>query len=60
MEVRATLTVKADTEAKGQEKINAAAKIINSLPHNDLIYLADLAVKNQNFVQKAKPFVHLL
>lgn len=60
MEVKATITVKADTEAKGQEAIKAAVKIISSLPHNDLIYLADLAAKKPNFVQRAKPYVHLL
>ncbi len=60
MEIKATLTVKADTQAKGQEMIRAATKIINSLSYTDLLYLADIAVKKPNFVQRAKPFVNML
>lgn len=60
MEVKATIKVNTDTESKGQEAIKAAAKIINSLPHDDLIYLAELAAKKPDFVKRAKPYVHLL
>ncbi|OFY84126.1 MAG: hypothetical protein A3F72_19805 [Bacteroidetes bacterium RIFCSPLOWO2_12_FULL_35_15] len=55
-----TFTVTADTDLKCTEKLQAASDIIKSLPHDDLIYLAGLAKKKPNFVQKAKPYVHLL
>lgn len=58
--VSGTITVQADSQQKGQEAIVAASKIINAIPHDDLIYLADLAVKKPNFVQKAKPYVSYL
>ncbi len=50
-------TVTADTDAKCTEKLTAAKVIIELLPHDDLLYLADLVKKKPNFVKKAKPYV---
>lgn len=50
-------TVTAATEVMCLEALKAAQDIIKALPHADLIYLADLAKKKPNFVQKAKPYV---
>ncbi len=60
MEVSAQIKINAETQQKGQEKIMAAIKIIKALPHEDLLHLAQIAEKKPNFVQKAKPFEHLL
>lgn len=60
MEKNYNFKVTADTEQKCLEKVTAASDIIKALPHDDLIYLADLAKKKPNFVKKAKPYSHLL
>lgn len=53
-------TVTADTDEKCTEKLIAAQDILKALPHDDLIYLADLAKKKPNFVKAAKPYVKYL
>lgn len=53
-------TVTAATDAKCLEALHAAQAIIKALPHEDLLYLADLAKKKPNFVQAAKPYVKYL
>lgn len=60
MEKTYSLKITADTEGKCLEKITAASDLIKALPHDDLVYLADLAKKKPNFVQKAKPYVNML
>jgi len=60
MEKTYNLKVTADTEQKCLEKIMAASDIIKSLPHDDLMLLADIAKKKPNFVQKAKPYMNML
>lgn len=54
------LPLEVKTDAEYNSSLKAAQKIIKSIPHEDLIYLADLAEKKPNFVKSAKPYVHML
>ncbi|MDO9186933.1 MAG: hypothetical protein Q7W13_13045 [Bacteroidia bacterium] len=53
-------TVNAATEAKCTEALTALQTLVTKLPHDDLVYLADLASKKPNFVPQAKPYIKYL
>lgn len=52
-----TFTVNAASEEKCVEALKALSTLVTKLPHDDLVFLADLASKKPNFVSKAKPYV---
>lgn len=53
-------TITAADEAKCREAMQAASDLVKSLSHADLLFIADLAKKKPQFVQKAKPYVNML
>ena len=55
-----TISITRENEKQCPEAAQAAVDIIKALPHDDLLYLADLAKKKPNFVKKAKPYVSYL
>ncbi|GEM_PF-6602283 len=53
-------TVTAATDEKCLEALKALQTLVTKLPHDDLIYLADLAAKKPNFLPQAKPYIKYL
>jgi len=47
-------------ENKCREAMQAASDLVKSLPHEDLVYIAELAKRKPNFVSKAKPYEKFL
>lgn len=58
--ITVNFTVTAGTDEKCRQALQALKDIVTSVPHDDLLYMADLAKKKPNFVQKAKPYVKYL
>ncbi|HEY0029143.1 MAG TPA: hypothetical protein VGC65_00180 [Bacteroidia bacterium] len=56
MEKTYNFKIEKPTEAQCLEAMKAAADIVRSLPHADLLYLADLSKRKPTFVTKAKPY----
>lgn len=54
------ITVTKETDLQCNQAVQAAVDLIKHLPHNDLIYIADLAKRKPNFVTKAKPYEKFL
>lgn len=53
-------TVGAASDEECLEALKALETLVKNLPHDDLVYLADLASRKPNFVSKAKPYVKYL
>ena len=49
-----------DDEKKCLEAASAANDIVKAIPHADLLYLANVAKKEPNFVTKAKPYMKIV
>lgn len=52
--------VTAATDEKCFEALTALQTLVTELPHDDLVYLADLSAKIPDFVPQAKPFIAFL
>lgn len=53
-------TVNAASDEKCAEALKALQTLVTKLPHDDLLYLANISAKTPNFVQQAKPYMKYL